>query len=63
MTVIYSSREAGEVQRTADVSGGLWLPWVTDLPGTGDTLQVTDTNAISQPKHFYRVQVSAAANL
>jgi hypothetical protein len=50
--------ESYDVQRATDVAGGSWLFVATNLPGTGGTLQVTDTNGASQPRRFYRAELS-----
>jgi hypothetical protein len=50
--------ESYDVQRSADVASGSWLFVATNLPGTGGTLQVTDTNGANQPWRFYRAELS-----
>lgn len=45
-------------QRASDLTGGVWSPVVTNLPGTGGLIQITDTNAAGQTKRFYRVRTS-----
>jgi hypothetical protein len=39
------------------LSGGSWSNLVTGIPGTGGTVSVTDTNALLQPRRFYRIQL------
>jgi hypothetical protein len=47
-----------DLLRTADLRAGLWLPVITNVPGTDGTVELTDTNAGSQPAGFYRVRVA-----
>jgi chitinase len=45
------------IQWTGDLIAGVWNTLiVTNVPGSGGPLQVTDTNSFSQPQRFYRVQ-------
>jgi hypothetical protein len=44
-----------ELQKTSELASGSWSFVVTNISGTGAIVQVTDTNAISQPQGFYRV--------
>ena len=46
-----------DVQRSEDLTSGLWSPVATNIVGTGDDVQVTDTNAAFQPQRFYRVKL------
>ena len=52
--------EAGksyELQSRLDLATGDWAPLAgTTTSGTGGTLQITVTNAFSQPRQFYRVK-------
>ncbi len=45
-------------QRANDLTSGVWSTVATNIPGTGGTIQITDTNATGQPKRFYRVRTS-----
>jgi hypothetical protein len=45
-----------EVQRTETLTPPTWLPVATNIFGTSDEIQVTDTNALDRPKTFYRVK-------
>jgi len=47
-----------DCQRASDLTGGVWSPVATNLPGTGGSIQITDTNAAGQTKRFYRVRTS-----
>lgn len=51
--------EAFEVQRATYIAGGLWVPLVTAILGTGVAIQVTDINAMEQPMCFYRLRWTA----
>jgi hypothetical protein len=45
------------VQWSGDLTLGVWNTLLTtNVTGTGGSLQVTDTNAFTQPQRFYRVQ-------
>jgi len=43
------------VQWTSNASGGTWITLTNNVPGTGNPLQITDTNS-PQSQRFYRVQ-------
>jgi hypothetical protein len=45
-----------DVQWTSNVGGGIWNTLTSNVPGTGQVLQVVDTNASAQPDRFYRVK-------
>jgi hypothetical protein len=47
-----------DVQRVGEVAGGVWSLVSTNVPGTGDLLAITDTNAASEARRFYRVRLS-----
>jgi len=44
--------ESYDVQRAADLTGGTWSLVASNLSGTGETPQITDTNARCQPLHL-----------
>jgi len=43
------------VQWTSNVAGGSWNTLTNNVPGTGQPVQVIDTNSTAQPGRFYRV--------
>jgi len=45
-----------DLQSTSNLARSFWLPVATNIPGTDGTIRITDTNAATQPKRFYRVQ-------
>lgn len=47
-----------DVQRAGEATGEVWSLVSTNVPGTGDLLAVTDTNAASEARRFYRVRLS-----
>jgi hypothetical protein len=47
-----------DVQSVGEVAGGVWSLVSTNVPGTGDLLAITDTNAASETRRFYRVRLS-----
>jgi len=51
---------AGHIYRvewSADLFSGSWATLVDKINGTGATIQIPDTGALSQPRRFYRVKV------
>lgn len=46
------------VQRTDEVTSGDWVEFVTNVPGSGSLLAITDTNTAGQAHRFYRVRLS-----
>jgi hypothetical protein len=50
--------ESYDLKRAADVVSGTWLYVASNAPGTGGTLQITDTNGAKQPRRFYRAGLS-----
>jgi hypothetical protein len=59
--VLDFTAEAGnlyDLQGTSDPGSNLWTPVMTNIPGADSTIQIIDTNAVSQPKRFYRVKSS-----
>lgn len=44
------------VQWSSNLNSGVWNTLTNNVPGTGSTLQITDSNAISQSVRFYRVK-------
>ena len=44
------------LQSTSNLTGNFWSPVSTNIQGTDGTTRVTDTNAITQARRFYRVQ-------
>lgn len=56
--VTFSTTTNGQydVQRTFQLTPSVWSPVVTNLPGTGAAIEVTDTNAVTGPQTFYRVE-------
>jgi hypothetical protein len=60
--VVTFSTEAGglyEVQRADTLTPPAWTSIVTNLPGTGGTIQIADTSGINQLQRFYRVKLAA----
>ena len=47
-----------DVLWATDLKSGSWSNLVTGIPGTGGTVSVTDTNALQQPRRFYRIHLS-----
>jgi len=47
-----------ELQSTSNLAGNFWSPVRSNIPGTDGAIHVTDTNAASQPKRFYRLKAS-----
>jgi hypothetical protein len=47
-----------DLQRFTTLTGGVWFPVVTNIPGIDGTLHVTDTNGATQPSRFYRLKAS-----
>lgn len=47
-----------DVQRSGDLPGETWSFVSTNAPGTGGVLAVTDTNAASEPRRYYRVRLA-----
>jgi hypothetical protein len=45
-----------ELQGSVDLTSSSWSPLVTNILGTGDIMQITDTNALGQSQRFYRVK-------
>ena len=45
------------LERSPDLSPASWTTLADNLGGTGATIQVRDTNALSLPKRFYRARV------
>jgi len=43
------------VQWTSNVAAGIWNTLTSNLIGTGQAVQVNDTNVLSQPARYYRV--------
>src|ERR1051326_9087316 len=50
--------ESYDVLRAGALTDVSWGLFMTNLPGTGAAIRVTDTNALSQPNRFYRVRIS-----
>ena len=50
------SGQVYELQDSADLTSSSWSPLATNILGTGDIMQITDTNALSQGQRFYRVK-------
>jgi hypothetical protein len=46
------------VQSTGNLAIGPWTTIISNIPGTGGTVTVTDTNAVTSPPRFYRVGLS-----
>lgn len=42
----------------ADAVSSTWSAFATNLPGTGQAIQVTDTNGASRAQRFYRVRIA-----
>jgi hypothetical protein len=60
-SVISFSTVAGQtydMQRASELMSGVWSLVATNIAGTGGTIQLTDTNALSQSSLFYRVRLS-----
>jgi hypothetical protein len=47
-----------DVQRANTMNSASWSNLVTGLPGTGGTVSVTDTNALLDPRRFYRINLN-----
>ena len=45
-----------ELQSTSNLAGNFWSPVRSNIPGADGAIHVTDTNAASQPKRFYRLK-------
>jgi hypothetical protein len=45
-----------DLQSTSNLAGNFWSSVSTNIQGTDGTVRVTDTNAITQARRFYRVQ-------
>ena len=43
------------VQRTDDLTSGLWATFTNDVPGTGGIVSVIDVNAATLTNRFYRL--------
>ena len=50
--------ESYDVLRASAVTGATWSLIATNLPGTGSSIQVTDTNGGSASARFYRARLS-----
>jgi hypothetical protein len=48
-----------DLQRTSNLASNAWESVVTNIPGIDGTIRITDTNAASQPRRFYRVKASS----
>ena len=48
------------VEYLNQVNGGDWQNLITDLPGSGQTVSISDTNSASTAKRFYRAKVKLA---
>ncbi|MGD1019922.1 MAG: hypothetical protein ABSA12_11465 [Verrucomicrobiia bacterium] len=46
------------VESTADVVNGPWSTIISNVPGTGGIVTVTDANAASSPSRYYRIGLS-----
>ena len=46
------------VERSDTLQAGSWTTVQANIPGTGGTVQVTDTAGAAQPKRFYRIVVT-----
>jgi Right handed beta helix region len=44
------------LQSTSNLAGNFWSPVSTNIQGTDGIIRITDTNAITQARRFYRVQ-------
>lgn len=47
-----------DLQRTDDLSAGMWYFVAANIPGTGDVVQATDTNGAGDPRRFYTVRLT-----
>jgi hypothetical protein len=45
-----------DLQSSTDMTSGSWQSIATNIQGTGATVQVSDTNAVSNVQRFYRVR-------
>jgi len=43
------------LQSTTNLAGGSWSPVATNIAGTGNYVQIADTNTVSRGMRFYRV--------
>ena len=48
-----------DLQSVSNSPGGVWSPLVTNIPGTGGAVQITDTNALGWVGGFYRVRTGS----
>ena len=48
-----------ELQSVSNSPGGVWFPLVTNIPGTGGPVQITDTNTLGRVGWFYRVRIGS----
>ncbi len=49
------SNRVYDVESTGDPANGPWSTIISNVPGTGGTVTVTDTNAAASPPRYYRV--------
>ena len=47
-----------DLERATDLAGASWSLVVTNIPGTGGVLQLSDASSSSPPKQFYRVRLA-----
>jgi hypothetical protein len=52
------SNRVYDVESTGDPANGPWSTIISNVPGTGGTVTVTDTNAAASPPRYYRVGLS-----
>ncbi|MGO9246326.1 MAG: hypothetical protein ACLPT4_12410 [Verrucomicrobiia bacterium] len=52
------SNRVYDVESTSDPTNGPWSTIISNVPGTGGTVTVTDTNVAASPSRYYRVGLS-----
>jgi hypothetical protein len=50
--------ESYDVLQAGTLVGNTWTSVATNVPGSGGTIQVTDTNSVGPSNRFYRVRIS-----
>jgi len=50
--------ESYDLLRADDLSTGAWGVVAVNQPGSGDVILITDTNAATQPRLFYRARLT-----
>ena len=50
--------ESYDILGISDLSTGTWSTVATNFPGSGATIQITDTNGAGRPRQYYRARLS-----